>query len=326
MENIHTMEFRHIRQLVHLVVLPLVKHCPLDSWGVWLENILQQLFIRSQQALSISWSSLLHEGRAKVPDTTGMVDSSDLKVEVMEEKLLRDLTREICALLSVMASPVLNTGLPSLEQSGQASHVDVSSLKEVDTFAGTSMVSFLIKHKGLAVPALQISLEAFTWTDGEAMTKVCAFCATVTQVAIFTNNVELQQFVSRDLFSSIIHGLTLESNMVISADLVSLCREIYVYLSGRDPTPQQVLMSLPGITLHDLIAFKEALSKTSSPKEQKQLMKTLLLSATGNNLKALAAQKSVNVITNMSARPRNSVNAPSSRVEEEDTVGLAAIL
>lgn len=61
----------------------------------------------------------------------------------------------------------------------------------------------------------------------------------------------------------------------------------------------QVLLSLPCITPQDLAAFEEALSKTSSPKEQKQHMKSLLLLASGNKLKALAAQKSVNIITNV---------------------------
>ncbi|KAL3721584.1 hypothetical protein ACJRO7_033996 [Eucalyptus globulus] len=129
MENIQSMEFRHIRLLVHLVVL---------------ETLLQPLFIHSQQALGSSWSSLLHEGRVKVLNTTGMVASSDLKVEVMEEKLLRDLIREICALLSTIASPALNTGLPSLEQSGHASRIDTSSLQELDVYSQSSMVSQLV--------------------------------------------------------------------------------------------------------------------------------------------------------------------------------------
>lgn len=326
MENIQSMEFRHIRQLVHSVLILLVKYCPSDTWDVWLEKLLHPLFHYSQQALSCSWSSLLHEGRAKVPDVCGILAGSDLKVEVMEEKLLRDLTREICSLLSTIASPLLNTGLPCLEQSGHVIRVDSSSLKDLDAFKSSSMVGFLLTHKGLAIPALQICLEAFTWTDGETVTKVSPFSAALVVLAISTNNVELRQFVSKDLFSAIIRGLALESNAFISADLVGLCREIFLYLCDRDPAPRQILLSLPCIKPHDLAAFEEALSKTSSPKEQKQHMKSLLILATGNNLKALAAQKSLNVITNVSMRPRNLVNAPESRSDDGEVVGLAAIL
>jgi exportin-5 len=85
----------------------------------WKNFCIHYFSIYSQQALSYSWSSLLHEGRAKVPDIHGTVAGSDLKVEVMEEKLLRDLTREICSLLSAIDWPPPNsTGLPSLELSG----------------------------------------------------------------------------------------------------------------------------------------------------------------------------------------------------------------
>lgn len=326
LENIQSMEFRHTRQLVHSALIPLVKHCPMEMWEVWLEKLLHPLFIHVQQALTFSWSSLLHEGKAKVPDVLGILAEADLKAEVMEEKLLRDLTREMCVLLSTIASPGLNTGLHTLEQSGHAIRVDASSLKELDAFASNSMVGFLLKHNGLAVPALQICLEAFTWTDGEAVSKVLSFCASVILLGISAKNVQLREFVSKDLFSAIIKGLALESNAVISADLVGFCREIFMHLCDRDPAPRQVLLSLPCIKPQDLVAFEEALTKTASPKEQKQHMKSLLLLATGNMLKAIAAQKSVNIITNVTMRPRSSVNAPETRIDEGGTIGLAAIL
>lgn len=95
-------------------------------------------------------------------------------------------------------------------------------------------------HKSLALPALKISIEAFTWTDGEAVAKVSSFCGAVILLAISTHNSELREFVAKDLFYAIIQGLALESNAVISADLIALCREIFVYLCDRDPAPRQV--------------------------------------------------------------------------------------
>ncbi|KAK6139371.1 hypothetical protein DH2020_026879 [Rehmannia glutinosa] len=325
MENIQYMEFRHIKQLVHLALVPLIKYCPSDLWEVWLEKLLHPLLIHVWEALSCSWSSLLQDGKAKVPDLHGILAGSDLKVEVMEEKLLRDLTREICFLFSVLASPGLNAGLPSLEHAGQTSHMDDSSKTDLNAFACSSMVGFVLNKKSLAVPVLKICIEAFRWTDSEAMSKVSSLCGQVVLLAISTNNMELREFVCKDLFSAIIQGLTLESNAFISADLVGLCREIFVYLSDRDSSPKQILLSLPCITLQDLLTFEEALSKTGSPKEQKQHMKSLLIMATGNKLKALATQKGVNVITNVTTRSRNLDTAPESSRDEGDAIGLAAI-
>lgn len=325
MENVQSMDFRHIRQLIHLVLIPIAKSCPADLRVSWLENLLLPLFLHCQQALSCSWSSLMHDSRAKVPDTFGNLSGMELKLEVMEEKLLRDLTREICSLFSVLASPALNRELPPLEQLGHLNRMESSSPNKLDAFSSNSMIGFLITHKSLALPALKICIEAFTWTDSEAVSKVASFCGAVILLAVLADNVELRQFVAKDLFYAIIQGLLLESNAVISAELVGLCREIYVYLSNRDPTPRQILLSLPCLKEEDLVAFDDALTKTSSPKEQKLLMRSLLQLGFGNQLRALASQKSTNSITNVTARSRSSAPAPAHSSEEDNVIGLAAI-
>ena len=92
-----------------------------------------------------------------------------------------------------------------------------------------------------ALPALKITVEVFSWTDSEAVTKLIPFCGALIHLAVATNRAELRQFVGKDLFSSIIQGLSVELNAVISAELVGLCREIYIYLSDKDPAPKQVI-------------------------------------------------------------------------------------
>ncbi|CAM8926022.1 unnamed protein product [Rhodiola kirilowii] len=326
MENIQSMDFRHIRHLVRAVLIPFVKSCPPESWEEWIEKLLHPLFLHCHQVLGSCWSSLIREGKADVPDTQNIQAGSDLKNEVMEEKLLRAVTREVCILLSIIASPELNPGISNLELSGKILRPDASSLKDLEAFASRSMVGFLLKCKSLAIPVLQMCLEAFSWTDSEAVARVSSFCGVVINLAVSTNNVELREFVSRDMFRAIIQGLALESNVFPSAELVGHCREIFVCLADRDPAPRQVLLSLPCIKLPDLTAFEEALTKTHSPKEQKQHMRSLLLLATGNKLKALAVQKSVNVITNVSMKPRSSVMAPEATVDDGGSIGLAAIM
>uniref|UniRef100_J3KZV4 Uncharacterized protein n=1 Tax=Oryza brachyantha TaxID=4533 RepID=J3KZV4_ORYBR len=324
MESVQTMEFRHLRQLIHLVVIPLVKHCPAELWQMWLLNLFQPLFVHCQQALDFSWSSLLREGRAKVPDNFGNLSGSDLKIEVMEEKLLRDLTREVCSVLWVLASQGLNAGLPSLEQLGPANRIN-SSLKELESFASSSITGFLMLNVSTAVPVLRITVEVFSWTDSEAVTKIIPFCGALIHLAVATNRAELSQFVAKDLFSSILQGLSVELNSITSSELVGLCREIYVYLSDRDPAPRQVLLSLPQMKREDLLAFDESLSKTASPKDQKLHMRSLLLLASGNKLRALVGQKATNIITNVTTRNRSSAANHGLSAEEDDHIGLAAL-
>lgn len=78
------------------------------------------------------------------------------------------------------------------------------------------------------------------WTDGDAVSKVASFCGVVVLLALSTDNMELREFVARDLFYAIIQGLGLESNAIISSDLIGLCREIFVYFSDRNAAPRQV--------------------------------------------------------------------------------------
>lgn len=102
--------------------------------------LLHPLFIHCQQALSSSWTGLLREGRAKVPDSLGVHSGSDMKLEVMEENLLRDLTREIATLFLTMASPSLNTGVPSPEYSSHVGRVNMSTLTDLHAFKSNSIV------------------------------------------------------------------------------------------------------------------------------------------------------------------------------------------
>ncbi|KAK3011145.1 hypothetical protein RJ639_011089, partial [Escallonia herrerae] len=124
-------------------------------------------------------------------------------------------------------------------------------------FAGALEYRFVLKRRNLAIPALQISLNAFEWTDGESETKASSFCGVVVLLSMSTNNVEVREFVAKDLFSAIIQGLALESTAIISSDLVGLCGEIFTHLTDRDAAPRQILRSLPSITQQDLLAFEE---------------------------------------------------------------------
>ncbi|CAN6467750.1 unnamed protein product [Victoria cruziana] len=322
------MDFWHIRQLIHSVLTPLVKFCPTELWDSWLAKLLSPLFSHCYQVLIYSWTNLTNEGRAKVPDIGGNFSSSNLQaldVEVMEEQLLRSLTREICSLLSVVASSGLNGCLPYFEQVGHANRMDLAVI-DLESLAPKSLMCFLLKQNGPTFPMLQLCLEALCWPDGEAVTKLLSFCGPIILVAVSTNNPGLKGFVAKDMFSAIIRSLTLDSNAIISAELVGLCCDIFTALSNKDPACKEVLLSLPCITMHDLLAFEDALAKTSSPKEQKQHMRSLLLLATGDKLRALAAQKGAGAMTNISVRIRNpSLSMEKSSEEGGDLVGLAAI-
>lgn len=323
LENLQAMDFRHIRQLIHMVIIPLVKTCPPLFWESWLGKILPALLVHCQHVLSVSWTSL-REGSVEVPDCFGDSSALGLKAEVMKEKLLRDLTRDTCALLAALASPVANKSLPSMEQLGQLGRMESCPVIDTESIFSESLIGFLFKHEEAALSALQISVEAFTWPDSEAVTKVIVFCGSVVIFAVSTNDFKLQDFVAKYLFNEIIRGLTLESNAPIHSYLIGLCREIFVHLSNSRSALRDVLLLVPSVTPDTLGVLETALSKTSSAKDQKQYIKSLLLSGSGSQFKALMTQKTTNVITNVSTT-RSFQRTSESKLEDDDVVGLALI-
>lgn len=145
-------------------------------------------------------------------------------------------------------------------------------------------------------------------------------------VAIISGNIELQNYVATDLFTAIIEALTMDSNASAQAELINLFRIIYLLMAQHHAAPRQILQSSPSITGDVLLAFENALSTTSSAKEHRQYIKSLLLQAAGGNLKALMAAKASNPISNVANRPRPTHHGAAIENEEAGKIGLAAFM
>lgn len=333
LENIEHMELHHTRQLLHLVVIPLVKVCPAALWDPWLRLLLPPVLIHCHRVLTTAWTSLIREGSVKIPsnrsvgsDINYQSSMQQIKSEVIKEKLLRDLTRETCQLLSTAASPALNRTTQQDTSEGDGGGMDVAGLQQLNT--GNSLIWFLLQLGEAATAALHVGIDALEWPDSESVHKALVFCAAVTNVAALASDSQLQEVVAKDMFSSAIRALMLESNASAQSELVGLLRDIYLRIGSRLSTPRQVLLALPSITPDSLSTFESALYKSASAKEQRQLIKNFLLSAGGDQLKALLPQKNTNVITNVTnPAPRRFSERASHRDREEfGNIGLAAII
>lgn len=282
-ENIWWMEFRHIKQLINSFVGCLVSSCPADMWEPLLEPLLSPLLTHCQRALDSSWTSLLREGRANVPDLIGF-EGGETKLIQLERQLLIDLSRSTSDLLSKISAPELNTGLPVLKHSDQLVLGDVSLLKDFNALKSNCLVSLLLSCKNLANSVMQFSLQACTWTDGITTFNLRCLFISVIHLAVMTNNGELREFVAKDLFNAIIMSLTIDENVNNNSILVGMCSDIFVYLSQRHPAPRQVLLSLPCLTPDDLRDYEKALAETCEPKKQKKITGSMLSLALGISL------------------------------------------
>lgn len=323
-ENLEAMEFRHIRYLLHSVIIPLVKSCPLAQRDLWLGKMLPRLLVHCEASLSMSWTNLIRDGAVNISDGALKDESLGLKAELIEERMLRDLSRETCALMAVLASPALNPNFPPIDQVVQLPRMELSGEHSFSLLGSECMMRFVMEHQEIVKASLSICMKALKWPDSEAVHKALVFCGATVTVAAISSNAQLQNFIATDLFTAIIDALTIESNAPAQAELVSLVRIIYLLTAHQNAAPRQVLQLSPSITEEVLSAFEKALNSTSSAKEQKQYVRSLLLQAGGNNLKALLASKSTTPITNVKNRTRGPSQPAQS--EEADHIGLATIM
>ncbi|XP_024536193.1 protein HASTY 1, partial [Selaginella moellendorffii] len=214
MESLSSMEFRHLRSLVHSVIQSFVRFCPQSLREVWLGQLLPPLLVHCHATLPLAWENLVREGAVKTGTLFAVDGSSGINTELVEERMLRELTREVCTLLAIMASSELNPE----QQPG--------------------MLCYVIQHSAAAFATVHLGIQSLQWPDSDAVHRGAVFCGAVIDVAGPLNDTNLREIVGKDMFTAIIQSLTLESNSAAHAELLGLLREILVKLSPHTSTPK----------------------------------------------------------------------------------------
>ena len=134
--DISFMDFDHVGNLIQLTFIPLVRYCPRERWDEWVLLLLEYLFFYCEDIFRYAWLSLIHEGRAKVPDFFGDLYGPEDKLKKLEVELVLKFTRSVSLLLRVFASKELNSGLPDL-------NCPKSDLKSISS---SSLMGYLLLH------------------------------------------------------------------------------------------------------------------------------------------------------------------------------------
>eukprot|EP00898_Chlorokybus_atmophyticus_P001839 jgi/Chlat1/2656/Chrsp178S00157 len=301
-------EARHVKSFLRNIVVPFTKHCPPQLRSTWLTPVLHPTLVHMHSRLTAAWQ------QHTVPDaTTKERGTQELTAEVVTDKLLRDMTREHCALLVLLTQPL------QASQNGCSSPRDTAPEVSMGGAADqSSLLFYLLQHEAMASAAIHTAISALSWPDSESAHKAVAFCSALTTVAV--GDARLHAVVGAEVLHAAISALTFVSNQTNQSDLIALIREIYVKLSPCTSAPSQVLLSLPTVNSASLQKLQQAVSSTGSEKEQRQLLKQLLLAAGGDDLKALSSPVKSSTISNLPGRtmaPKR-INAP-----KDDDTGMS---
>lgn len=253
-QHIECMDHQHLRMLLRHLMVPFTKSCPAQHRNAWLLPVLAPLLRHMFARTSAKWSRIVSQSASTAPDDGARhsEDGAAANDEVVEDRLIRELTREHLQLLLNMIEK------PSQGTAGN----------------GQSVLEWLLAEApDLALTAVGTGVAALWWPDSESGAKATAFCRAVVSVA--TRNETVYNFVGREMLQGGIAALA--HPIFTTAETLQLIRDILAQQLATSPGPRQALLALPAITPSMLAQFEADVAATGSEKEQRFIIRKLLM-------------------------------------------------
>ncbi|VAI45168.1 unnamed protein product [Triticum turgidum subsp. durum] len=130
-EALECMELRHLGKLIHLVVIPLVKHCPVEILE-WTVNLLEPILLECEDRLHGTWFYLLYKRQPHNLLNYGNLVGEDEQINKTRYKLLLEFTRKVSDLLNA---------LELMEKTVAPLHEDVKPICNKDTVSSQDLNS-----------------------------------------------------------------------------------------------------------------------------------------------------------------------------------------
>jgi exportin-5 len=309
------MELRHVRQCVHATVRPIIGRCPAAHRNLWYATLVNPLCASLHERLSTGWMDTRVVNAQKAADRGDDDDVTGAQVDdLITERILRDITRDHCALLAIVASPEGTFGRKTKGSGLTGVMGDMSNTQLSTAYAGGKHVLDWINagdasgiRAGIATGTC-----ALTWEDAEATGHAVNFVRALTAAAGSNDAPQaLRETVGAEVFQATLTALTQSSNAAHQADILGVIRDVIIWLLPKTQSVGQILMSLPGMTRETIDGFVRELGQMRSEKKAANYIKDFLIKASGGGeeLRALvesrASSKSGSAIQIPKVTPRN---------------------
>jgi len=268
--NIENAEYRHIKLFLRNVVSPLVIDCPPTRYNEVLLPLLPSFFSLIFSKLNEGWKHL------QASSTTAFANSE--KEEVLEDKLLRDLTRELISWLSkILHIPTL-TNAPKADQSTE---IEVETSVEAKDIAPPTpthnpvLIQFLLAVEEIAIGIMYITTGMLHWPDSVSFRKGLLLATSLVPLVIKIGNPKFYSLLG-EMLTGALQLLSAQHLQDYRAELIGLIREIYVLLAPFSNIAQQIFLSIPKFTPTIIQNLNQQLSEVNDEKKQKTIFKTLL--------------------------------------------------
>ncbi|XP_023819052.1 exportin-5 isoform X1 [Oryzias latipes] len=316
-----------LRSIIRLFLKPLVVSCPPEYNESLLRPLLAPLFAYMMQRLSMKWQVISQRASADGDDEEEQVvcQKSEVTQEMLEEQLVRLLTKEVLDLLNLSCiSKKVAEPAASKEENGEEDmmmdSVQTSSVPEDLTELGKC----LMKHEDICMLLLTLSFTSLSWKDATNCNRTASMvCWTLLRQVAAGNLLPeaVTWFFTSVLRALQVHGQHEPCNLTLS----QLAMVIYENLRPRYVELRGVMIQIPNINIQALDQFDQKLMdpgvQKPTEKKRKDQFRKLIAGTIG---KALCEQfrKEVHIrnLPSLFKRPKQDKDVVDSEVE-----GLASL-
>ncbi|XP_039995576.1 exportin-5 isoform X2 [Xiphias gladius] len=319
-----------LRPMIRVFLRQLVLSCPQEYYNSLLCPLLGPLFAHMQQRLNIKWQVINQRTSINGEDEEEVVvcQESQVTQEMLEEQLVRLLTREVLELLTVscisrkVPEPAANKEEIDEEDVMMDSVQTASTAQPTEEL--TELGKCLMKHESIYMSLLTLSFTSLSWKDTTNCHRTASMvCWTLLRQVVGGNL--LPEAVTW-FYTSVLRGLQVHGqHEVCNSTLSQLAMLIYENLRPRYTELRAVMTQIPNISVDALDQYDHRLMDPNAQKvgdkKRKDQFKKLIAGTVG---KALCQQfrKEVHIrnLPSLFKKPK-----PDKDVQNSEAVGLAAL-
>ncbi|XP_030604531.1 exportin-5 [Archocentrus centrarchus] len=319
-----------LRPMIRLFLRQLVLSCPQEYYENLLCPLLGPLFGYMLQRLNMRWQVINQRTsiNGEHEEEELVNQESQVTQEMLEEQVVRLLTREVLELLTVscisrkLAEPAANKEEIDEEEMMMDSAQTASPAQPTEEL--TELGKCLMKHENLYMSLLTLSFTSLSWKDTTNCHRTASLvCWTLLRQVVGGNL--LPEAVTW-FFTSVLRGLQVHGqHEVCNSTLTQLALLIYENLRPRYMELRGVMIQIPNISLEALDQYDHRLMDPSAQKfgdkKRKDQFKKLIAGTVG---KALCQQfrKEVHIrnLPSLFKKPK-----PDKDIVDSEPLGLTAL-
>ncbi|KAM4692893.1 exportin-5 isoform 2-T2 [Discoglossus pictus] len=292
--NLENVPNYRLRPILRLFVRPLVLSCPPEQYESLLCPILGPLITYLHQRLSHQWMCFSSIDQESTDDNEYSEDNIESQ-EILEDQLVRLLTREVIDLISVCCvakktsdHSTVNAGVDGVQNTTH--DVEDEEMMTMDTVVAgslelTELGKILMGHEEVCKTLLITAYSPLLWKDSIACQKTTTqLCWTLLKQVISG----LPSEAALCFFTNVLRGLQVHGQHASCLDaLVNLAFHIYEDLRPRFPELRALMEQIPDIQTDSLETFDTKLlfpTQKITDKKKKEHFKRLLGGCIGKPL------------------------------------------